>query len=232
MSKILLVEDNAELSEIILSYLKNLHYTVDHIANGKDASGHLRIFPYDVIILDWELPELSGIEISRAYRSRGGNAPILMLTGRGELTDKEAGFGAGVDDYLTKPFQLPELGMRVNALLKRARAVLDKTYTAGPIELDPVRMRVTLTGTPISLLKKEFALLEFLMRHPGHVFNYEAILERVWESDSEATREAVKTVVKRLRKKIDPEGIYIKTHHGIGYSLETDGEQPGTNDEH
>lgn len=220
MAKILLVEDNADLSEVVVAYLSSLHHTVEHLANGRDAVGQLRIYPYDVIILDWELPEVEGPEICRQYRARGGNAPVLMLTGRRDIDDKTAGFGAGADDYLTKPFQMPELGLRVASLLKRSIQAVAKTYKVGTIDLDPQKRRVTVDGTVVDLLKKEFAVLEFLIRNPGHVFTFQAILDRVWESDSDATIEAVKTVVKRLRKKVDPEGIHLKTHHGIGYSLE------------
>lgn len=220
MAKILLVEDNPDLAQVVIAFLKSMHHSVEHISNGRDASTSLRINSYDVIVMDWELPEVAGVDICREYRVRGGNTPVLMLTGRREIDDKSAGFDAGADDYLTKPFQMPELGMRISALLNRSREVKSKIFSVGKIELDPQRKRVTVDGATVDLLKKEFSVLEFLMRNPGHVFTFEAILARVWESDTDATTEAVKTVVKRLRRKIDPDGVYVKTHHGVGYSLE------------
>jgi DNA-binding response OmpR family regulator len=170
------------------------------------------------------LPELSGIELCRQYRSRGGTAPVLMLTGKGTISDKESGFDAGADDYLTKPFHMKELSMRLRALLRRATAFTGDVLRVKDIELEPSNHRATRNGADLNLLPKEFALLEFLMRHPNQVFSAEALLSRVWASETDTTVDAVSTCIKRLRKKIDSEDqpSLIRTVHGVGYKLQAD----------
>jgi DNA-binding response OmpR family regulator len=146
-----------------------------------------------------------------------------MLTGRSSISDKERGFDVGADDYLTKPFNLKELGLRVNALLRRPRTVNADVLEVRDIVLDPGKYRVTKSGIDLSLLPKEFALLQFFMRNRNIVFSAEALLERVWQSDSEAKPKAVSACIHRLRQKLenDGESPLIKTVHGVGYKLES-----------
>lgn len=222
MAKILLVEDDKDLVGMVRSMLQSEHHTVEALSNGSDATQHLRIYPYDIIVLDWELPGASGIEILKQFRSSGGKTPIIMLTGRDKIDDKELGLEIGADDYLTKPFAMRELSARIKALLRRSPQIAENILVAGDIELDPSKYRVTKSGNPVQLLPKEFAVLEFLLRHPNQVFTADALLERVWKSDSEATAEALRTTMKRLRKKIEnADGLQpIRTVHGVGYVLD------------
>lgn len=220
MAKIIVVEDDQDVAGQVRLLLSHEHHTVETVHDGHEASAALRTFEYDVIILDWELPGLTGVEICREYRSRGGASPILMLTGKDSVDDKELGLDTGADDYLTKPFQLKELAARVRALLRRPAVVKENVLRAGPIELDPVKYRVSLGGEQLTVVPKEFALLEFLMRHPNQVFTAEALLSRVWPAEADVSDEALRTTMKRLRKKVDPENRVIKTIHGVGYVLE------------
>ncbi|HEY9793633.1 MAG TPA: response regulator transcription factor [Candidatus Obscuribacterales bacterium] len=226
MAKILIVEDDVGLARMVSDWLKFEHHMVEMANNGRDGLDKLKSFEYDLVVLDVDLPELSGIEVCKEFRSTGGTTPVLLLTGKNTLTDKETGFGAGADDYLTKPFHMKELSMRLRALLRRAEgsfAVGDQLKYRD-IELDVKTHRVTRSGKELQLLPKEFALLEFLMRHQGQVFNGEALLSRVWASESETSIDAVSTCIKRLRKKIDLEGenSLIRTVHGVGYKLDPD----------
>lgn len=189
--------------------------------NFRDAQVKLFVSDYDVLIIDWELPDGTGIGLIREYRSKGHNSPILMFTGKSAISDKETGFDVGADDYLTKPFNMKELGMRVNALLRRSRNVTSDVLKVRGLVLDPKSYRVSKNGQELNLLPKEFALLQFLMRNPNAVFSAEALLERVWQSDSEAKSKAVSACMNRLRQKIESEDEdpIIQTIHAVGYKL-------------
>lgn len=224
MAKIFLIEDDPEISENVKDWLQACeNHIVEVSGDGHDGLEHLRFYQYDLIILDWDLPKVTGLEICNTFRSRGGNTPILFLTGKRELINKEAGFDAGADDYLTKPFNVRELAARVRALLRRPPSVMKgAVLQCRHVLLDPNAASVTASGTEVKVNAKEYALLEFFMRHPGQLFTAEALLDRVWKSDSDSTTEAITTVVKRLRKKLDVEGkqSIITTVHGLGYRLE------------
>lgn len=220
MAKICVIEDNPDLANMVKTFLLFEHHTVETIAHGGQAQDHLRTFEYDLIILDWDLPEVSGIEILKDYRARGGQTPVLMLTGKDDVSDKEEGLDGGADDYLTKPFHMKELGARVRSLLRRPAAAAQNVLKAKNITMDPAKYRVHKNGEVITLVPKEFQLLEFMMRHPNQVFSPEALLNRVWPSESDSTAEALRTTMKRLRKKVDEEGEVLKTVHGVGYILE------------
>ncbi len=221
MSKILLVEDDLDLGLTIVDYLCTQHYTVESVSDGTEALDLLGTYVYDLVIMDWGLPGVTGIEICRQARSRGVKTPIIMLTGRSHISEKETGFESGVDDYLTKPFDMKELGMRVRAVLRRPAAVLPAELAVANITLNVDRFAVTVGGQPVKLLPKEFALLEYFMRHPDTVLSAESILDRVWSSDADVTPEAVVSCLRRLRKKVDtdPEKPIFQTVHGKGYKL-------------
>jgi len=222
MAKVLVVEDNRELASMINDWLVFEHYQVEFAYTGADGMEKLQHYVYDAIILDWDLPQKTGIEICRDFRATGKMTPILMLTGKSEIDDKEMGLDAGADDYLTKPFHMRELGARLRAVIRRAAGAPSNILKARDIELNPTTFEVTRGGAPIDLLKREFALLEFFMRNPNRVFSAEAILDRVWKSESDATAEALRTTLGRLRKKIDVSSgeSLIKTVHGVGYKLQ------------
>ncbi len=224
MAKILLVEDDLGLCRMVKDWLTFEHHLVETADNGHDGMDKLNFYQYDIIVLDWEMPGLTGVEIAREFRSKGGTTPILMLTGKGTVSDKEAGFDAGADDYLTKPFHMKELSMRLRALLRRTGAFTGDTLRYRDLVLEPGSHRVSRDGKDLQLLPKEFSLLEFFMRHANQVFSAEALLSRVWASESDTTVDAVSTCVKRLRKKVDVEGkpSIVKTVHGVGYKLDSE----------
>ncbi|MBS1998349.1 MAG: response regulator transcription factor [Cyanobacteria bacterium SZAS LIN-2] len=182
-------------------------------------------FQYDLAVLDWGLPGKLGVDICRDYRARGGKTPILMLTGKGEIESKLEGFDSGADDYLAKPFNLRELLARVKALLRRPEGVQSDVIHVRGYELNTKLGKVMVHGREVALLAKEMALLEFLMRHQDRIFNVDDLLDRVWQSDSESSEDAVRQCVTRLRKKIDVEGqpSLITTVKGMGYKIDSKG---------
>lgn len=222
MAKILLVEDDRNLAGTVQEWLEFEHYLVEWVETGTDALDMMKSYKYDVIVLDLTIPKMDGLEVCKQYRSIGGQSPILMLTGRGTVPDKEVGFDAGADDYLTKPFHLKELSARVRALLRRPSTLSGEILRAGDIALDTQAHTVTKDGEEIHLPRMEFALLEFLMRHQGQVFSAEALLDRVWTADSDKSPETIRTSVKKLRSKIDSKDqqSLIKNVHGVGYKLD------------
>ncbi|HEY9756895.1 MAG TPA: response regulator transcription factor [Oculatellaceae cyanobacterium] len=199
--------------------LKSERYLVDLVADGETADFQLRCAEYDLLILDWQTPRMSGIDVCRRYRARGGSAPVLMLTAKMSDSDKEAGFDAGADDYLVKPFSLKELLARLKAHLRRSTGFQPSILSMHGITLDPKSFIVTKSGVEVSLLPKEFALLEFFMRHPDQVFSVDAIMNRIWDADSESSPTALRTTVRRLRQKLgeDSEASIIENVHGVGY---------------
>ncbi|HMP53951.1 response regulator [bacterium] len=222
MAKVLLVEDDRNLAGTVREWLEFEHYLVEWVETGTDALDMMKSYKYDVIIMDLTLPKMDGIEVCKNFRQQGGETPILILTGRGTVPDKELGFDAGADDYLTKPFHLKELSARIRALLRRPKDFAGEVLKAGNISLDIGSHTVTKEGKDIHLPRMEFALLEFLMRHKGQVFSAEALLDRVWTADSDKSPETIRTSVKKLRSKIDTKGepSLIRNVHGVGYKLE------------
>ena len=220
MAKILLVEDDLDLAQMVVEWLTFEHHSVELVADGQEGMDRLRLCQYDAVILDWGLPQMSGTEILRAYRAEGGNTPIIMLTGKGSVSEKETGLDSGADDYLTKPFNMKELSARMRALLRRSSGLATNVLRVGDLVVDPSKYKVS-NGVDIQLLPREFALLEFFMRHPDEVFSGDALLQRVWHSESEATSEAIRTCIKRLRQKIDKDDndSIIQTIPRVGYKL-------------
>lgn len=221
MAKVLIIEDDAGLIDMIEDWLTSEHYLTERAMTGGEAEELIRNYTYDVIVLDWQLPEVSGIDLLKALRADGNSTPVLMLTGKDAIDDKEMGLDAGADDYLTKPFHMKELSARLRALLRRVGSSNANELTMGPLWLDPGSFIATLDGKSINLLPKEFQVLEHLMRHPGQVFSAEQLLDRVWKSESDVGPESVRQCIKRLRKKIEIEGqdSLIETLYGVGYKL-------------
>jgi DNA-binding response OmpR family regulator len=222
MAKILVVEDDADLCDSLKDLLMMDHHKVDTANSGGEAQHLLHIAQYDLLILDWNLPDMQGVDICKQFRTNGGSSPVLMLTGKGAVTDKIAGLDAGADDYLTKPFHPDELASRIKALLRRPGAFRGNELKVGTLVLEPTTFRLTRDGEEIKLLPKEFALLEFFMRHPNEVFSTEALIARVWESDSDVSPEVVRTYINRIRNKIgrSNDETMLKTVHGLGYRLQ------------
>lgn len=203
-------------------YLTAFSHSVEMVHDGTEGLSRLGHYSYDLVVLDWMLPEMTGIELCQTYRARRGTARVLMLTGRSDKLDKVTGLDSGADDYLTKPFEPSELGARVRALLRRPLESQPLVIQHGDLELDVAAGVVRKSGEQLVLNRKEFALLEFLMKHPGHLFSPDALLERVWSSESDTSTQAVKVYVNRLRQKIDGgrESSYITNVHGCGYRFE------------
>src|SRR5256714_12800027 len=185
-ARILIVEDEEALSLLLRYNLEAEGYDVDTVARGDDADVQLRERIPDLIVLDWMLPGVSGIEICRRLRARPETKalPIIMLTARGEESERIRGLATGADDYIVKPFSVPELLARVKGLLRRARPErLAPPFSHGDIELDREKRRVARSGRPIDLGPTEYRLLEFFLEHPGRVFSREHLLDSVWGRD-------------------------------------------------
>lgn len=222
MPRILVVEDDHRLARVVEDWLLADGHDVELADTGEGAWDRLQEKSYDLLILDWTWPGMTGLEICRKYRETGGAAAILMLTGKDGIADKEEGFEAGADDYLTKPFHPRELSARLKALSRRPREIKEAIVRAGDVILDPTARRVTKAGQEVILLPKEFALLEFLRRHPNQVFSADDLLDKVWSKDSENSPDTVRVDITKLRSKIDDEGgvSLIRTIHRVGYKLE------------
>lgn len=221
MAKILLVEDDKTIGKLLTLQLEQEHHLIERVDSGKDALFNLRVHDYDLVILDWMLPDLTGLDVCKTYRESGGKVPILMLTARGEAQDKVSALDTGADDYLVKPFVPVELSARIRALLRRPSVIAGKNLMVGDISLDTGMRQVTRNGIAIELTAKEFGLLELLMRHPNQSFSVEAILDRLWKSETSASLETVRTHVKTLRRKLgdSEDNPIIRTKRGLGYRI-------------
>ncbi|MGU3536610.1 phosphate regulon transcriptional regulator PhoB [Methylobacterium sp. A54F] len=224
-TRILIVEDEEALTLLLRYNLEAEGFTVDSAVRGDEADVLLREQLPDLILLDWMLPGLSGIELCRRIRARreSERLPIIMLTARGEEGDRVRGLGTGADDYIVKPFSVPELLARVRALLRRAKpAHVASLLVAGDIELDRVSHRIRRSGREIHLGPTEFKLLEFLMQSPGRVFSREQLLDGVWGHDVYIDERTVDVHVGRLRKAINRprQSDPIRTVRGSGYSFD------------
>jgi len=222
MAKILVVEDDENLSRLVKICLSSETHLVDSVMRGMDALAQIRLITYDMLVLDWMLPDITGVEVLKHYRASGGRAPVLMLTSRSAIADKVTGLEAGADDYLVKPFDKLELAARVKALLRRPKDISPEVLVRGGLEINQTTFQVLKDGHEVELRPKEYALLEFLAKHPGESFTAEAILERLWRSDAMSTTDTVRTHIMTLRKKLgdNDEKPMIKTVRGRGYSLQ------------
>lgn len=221
MAKILIVEDDLSMAETLENLLSADRHDVEVAYDGEAALEKLQFYKFDLVVLDRGLPKVTGLEVCRQFRHNGGMTPILFLTALDSVTDKESGLDCGADDYLAKPFHRKELMARVRALLRRPHQVQTNILQARDIEIDCNACTVTRGGELIHLTPKEFALLTFFLRHPNVVFSAQAILDRVWTSESDATSDTLRSYITRLRSKIDSqEQSLIKTVHKQGYMLE------------
>lgn len=221
MSKFLVVDDDQVLCSLIKEWFGEKKIMVECANDGASAIEYLSAYGYDVIILDWNLPDISGIEILKKFRRDGGMTPVLMLTGQSAIDEKELGFDSGADDYLTKPFNIKELAARIKALQRRPEKLVQDSLTVGPLKLEPATCQVFKNGIEVKLSPREYSLMEFLMRHPNTVFTSEQLLNRVWSAEDGSSGEIVRTSIKRLRKRIEEEGTptLIENLYGIGYKL-------------
>jgi len=224
---VLIAEDESAVSELLQYNLKREDYDVAIAGDGEEALLMIEERAPDLLLLDWMLPKVSGIEVCRRVRSGGTNPnlPIIMLTARGEESDRIRGLDTGADDYVTKPFSTTELMARVRAVLRRIRPGLrDDKVVVGDIEIDRVEHRVTRNGGDIHLGPTEFRLLDYFMQHPGRVFSREQLLDTVWGSDVYVELRTVDVHVGRLRKALRQGGgdDPIRTVRSAGYALRGD----------
>ena len=224
-ASILIVEDEADLRELIRYNLEADDYRVVTAESGDEAVERIRDAVPDLILLDWMLPGLSGIELCRRWRSREETArtPIIMITARGEEEERVRGLATGADDYVVKPFSMPELVARIQALLRRSSPQLvANLLKAGDLELDRQSHRVRRSGRDLHLGPTEYRLLEYLMRHPGRVYSREQLLDGVWGNDVYVDERTVDVHVGRLRKAINRgrEADPIRTVRGAGYAFD------------
>jgi len=223
--KIMVVEDEEALGILLRYNLEAEGYQVEVVTRGDEAEMRLREYVPDLLVLDWMVPAVSGIELCRRLRLRPGTErlPVIMLTARGEESDRVRGLSTGADDYLVKPFSTPEFIARVRALLRRAKPeVLSSVLKVGDIVLDRETHRVHRGDTEIRLGPTEFRLLEFMMRHPGRVFSRSQLLDNVWGETIYIDERTVDVHVGRLRKAVNRDGEtdIIRTIRGAGYAMQ------------
>lgn len=233
MPAILLVEDTPNLAETIVQALRQANFEAFHTPNGQTALTLFAQYPFDLIILDWMLPDMDGLDVLRQIRQQKAT-PILMLTARSDEIDRVIGLEVGADDYLTKPFNMRELIARIRAMLRRVDLITqmvqqDRSQPAaqvlkhGGILLDEAAVRVEVEGEAIDLSPTEFALLRLMLNYPGRAFSRSYLMDVVWDSQYEKTDRAVDYMVMRLRKKLGTAGDLIETVWGMGYRIKAEG---------
>lgn len=215
--RVLLVEDDKDLSRQLKSALGDAGYAVDHAPDGEEAQYLGENEPYDAVILDLGLPKVDGVSVLERWRRQGKATPVLILTARGAWSEKVAGFDAGADDYLTKPFHTEELLARLRALVRRASGHASPTLACGGLRLDPRAARATVNGEPLRLTSLEYRLLHYLMMHQGRVISRSELVEHLYDQDFDRDSNTIEVFIGRLRKKIGPDRI--ETVRGLGYRL-------------
>src|SRR3954469_6896135 len=218
--RILIVEDDPVLADGLTRSLRQSEFAVDCARDGEEADHILTAQNYDLVILDLGLPKLDGFDVLKRLRRRAAAVPVLVLTARDALSDRVKGLDLGADDYLTKPFDLPELEARVRALIRRGQSGGGSLLAHGPLTLDTTGRRATLAGASLELSAREIGVLEVLMLRSGRVVNKEQLAEQLYGWDEEVGANAIEVYVHRLRKKLEPAGVAIRTIRGLGYLLE------------
>ncbi|HEX4743024.1 MAG TPA: response regulator transcription factor [Caulobacteraceae bacterium] len=215
--RILLVEDDPDLSRQLKRALGDAGYAVDHAGDGEEAAYLGETEPYDAIVLDLGLPKIDGAAVLEGWRRAQIPTPVLILTARGAWSEKVAGFDAGADDYLTKPFHTEELLARLRALLRRSAGHSAPSLSCGDLRLDPRAARATVAGEPLRLTSLEYRLLHYLMMHQGRVISRTELVEHLYDQDFDRDSNTIEVFVGRLRKKIGAERV--ETVRGLGYRL-------------
>lgn len=220
--RILLAEDERELSNALVAILKHNHYSVDAVYNGTDALNYGMSQNYDGIVLDIMMPKMNGIDVLKLLRSRGVETPVLLLTAKAELDDKILGLDSGADDYLTKPFAMGELMARIRVLTRRNTGFAPNKLTIGNITLNRENFELSSENGSVRLGNKEFQMLEMLMSNPNLLISTEKFMDRIWGYDSEAEINVVWVYISYIRKKLASIGanVEIKATRGVGYTLE------------
>jgi DNA-binding response OmpR family regulator len=219
--RLLVVEDNTELAGVISAGLGRAGFSVDRVERADDASAALRGVTYDAVVLDLGLPDRDGLHVLQGTRRAGRTTPILILTARDAVEDRVAGLNAGADDYLVKPFEMSELVARLRALLRRPGAALGIVLQISNISLDTVGREARVAGAPITLSRRELALLEMLMRRSGHVVPRDSLIDGLYAFGEEIASNALEVHVHRLRRKLGDAGATAEIHtvRGVGYIM-------------
>lgn len=219
--KILLVEDDERIAGALAEALSDQHYAVDIASDGELGWDYIEVYEYSLILLDWMLPKLDGIQLCQRIRRCGLHTPVLLLTAKDTSTDKVIGLDAGADDYVVKPFDLQELMARIRALLRRGNTTLPPILEWGKLRLDPGTTDVCYGPQLLHLTPKEYQLLELFLRQSHRTLNRSAILEALWASEEPPGEETVKVHIRSLRQKLAAVGAtdFIETVYGLGYRL-------------
>ena len=223
MPRILLIEDEDSIRHLISYDLKNAGYEVVGCADGASAKEKGLSQSFDIMIIDWMLPEISGIELVRLFRGKGIDSVMMMLTARDEEEDILEAFDAGVDDYITKPFSPRELLARIQAHVKRIVKTSRRVLEMGGLTMDLGSREVRVNNQPVSLTKKEFELLEYMLRNPQIVLSRDNILNEIWDFDYDGDTRIVDVHIFKLRSKLSGSGVRISSLRGGGYKLEAEG---------
>ena len=220
--RLLLAEDERSLSKAIVTILRKNNYEVDPVYDGQDAIDYLENGTYDGAILDIMMPRMYGLSVLKKLRAGGSQLPVLILTARSEIDDKVAGLDSGANDYLTKPFAVPELMARIRAMTRTQSAQNSSQLTFGNITLDQTTFELSSPGGKFRLANKEFQMLELLMSNPHHLISTEQFMEKIWGFESEADLSVVWVYISYLRKKLTAldADVQIKASRNAGYSLE------------
>ena len=218
--RILIVEDDTSLATGIARILEAEGYAVDLMKTGEHATLAARQESFDLVILDVGLPGIDGFEVLRRFRAEGRAMPVLVLTARDRVDDRVRGLDLGADDYMAKPFAMPELAARVRALIRRGQAQSGPRIVHGPLALDTSARRATLKGAPLELAAREWAVLEVLLARVEKIVSKEAIVQALSNWGEELSLNAIEVYVSRLRAKLEPAGVHIRTVRGFGYMLE------------
>jgi two-component system OmpR family response regulator len=216
--RLLLVEDDPELNAQIATALRDAGYAVDVAADGEEGRYLGEVEAYDAVVLDLGLPEVDGLSILRGWRDAGNTVPVLVLTARDRWHEKVAGFDAGADDYVAKPFNMEELLARLRALLRRAAGHATDELVCGPLRIDTRAARVSVDGSPVKLTAHELRLLVYLVRKQGEVVTRTELTEHLYEQDFDRDSNTIEVFVGRLRRKLGVD--IIRTVRGIGYAAE------------
>ncbi|MCB1354663.1 MAG: response regulator transcription factor [Rhodobacteraceae bacterium] len=221
--RIAVVEDNEALAHGIAFRLRDRGHSVDLLHDGAEADTFLAQEGADLVVLDLNLPHMDGIEVLRALRRRGDGTPVILLTARSETAERVAGLDAGADDYLTKPFEMDELEARLRAMARRKNLEFAARDTLGPLVFDRSGRQLLQDDQPLDIPRKEIATLECLLERRGRLVSKSQLISHVYGIGSDADDSAIEPHVSRLRKRLEPFGIRIKTARGLGYMLEVDG---------
>ena len=220
--RLLIVEDELALQQQLADSLRAQDYVVDVASDGEEGLYFGEEYPIDLAIIDLGLPKLDGVEVIKRLRQNNHAYPILILTARNRWQEKVEGLEAGADDYLTKPFHPEELAARIKVLLRRSVGLADNLLTCGPISIDTSSKQVSLNGEPMTITAYEYRLLSYLMMHTGKVLSKRELVDHIYEEDDDRDSNTIEVFIRRLRKKLDPDGTLkpIETQRGRGYRFQ------------